>query len=219
MKTLFLFISVRNYAFIQIYSLLLWQNNASIMKITQKTGLCACCAAVLMLTACGSKNKQAEALVGQGDMEVNDTISGIQRMRTYNYTDSVQHGSHLYVYTIHREASDSLPTVTDESGYVFADNIYQLTILKDGRPFVNRRFAKSDFAHLLSADFRRQGILDGFMCDTSQPGLRFAVSVSYPQSDMYEPFLLSFDEQGGMVMERDTRSDIETADSGEDEGV
>ena len=189
------------------------------MKITHKTGLCACCAAAILLAACGRGSKPAEALVGQGDMEVSDTISGIQRMRTYDYSDSIRQGSHLYVYTIHREACDSLPMVTDESGYIFADNIYQLTILKDGQPFVRRRFTKSSFAHLLSADFRKQGILDGFMCDTSQPGLHFAVSVSYPQSDMYEPFLLTFDEQGGMVLERDTRSDIEAEEGSEDEGV
>lgn len=173
---------------------------------------------VLMLVSCGRQKSQTEALVGQGDMEMPDSLAGIQRMRTYDYSDSLRVGAHKYQYHIHREACDSLPMVTDEAGYVFADNIYQLTILKDGQPFVNRRFTKSSFAHLLSADFRRQGILDGFMCDTSQPGLHFAVSVSYPQSDMYQPFLLNFDEQGGMSIVVDTRSEVEM-EEGEEEGV
>lgn len=179
------------------------------MKIIQWTGFIAIGVAIMMTAACGGKKTQPDQLVGQGDLEMSDTLSGVQRMRTYDYSDTVQVGGHQYCYTIHREASDSLPMVRDESGFVFADNIYKLTILKDGQPFVSRRFTKADFDHLLSDDFRRQGILDGFMCDTSQPGLRFAVSVSYPQSDMYEPFLLTFDDRGGMVMERDTRSEVE----------
>lgn len=178
---------------------------------------CSIALCAVTLASCGRNKTQPEALVGQGDMEVADSLAGIQRMRTYDYKDSVRVGTHLYKYHIHREACDSLPTVTDESGFVFADNIYRLTILKDGKPFLDRRFTKSSFAHLLSADFRRQGILDGFMCDTSQPGLHFAVSVSYPQSDMYQPFLLNIDERGGLSIVIDTRSDIE-ADT-DDDGV
>lgn len=189
----------------------------------KKLCLAACpalCVAVLMLMSCGRHKPQPDELVGQGDMETVDPQEGIQRMRTYDYSDSLRVGSHLYKYHIHREASDSLPTVTDDAGYVFADNIYRLTILKDGHPFVNRRFTKSTFAHLLPADFMRLGILDGFICDTSQPGLRFAVSVSYPQSDMYQPFILTFDEQGGMSIAQDTRSDIEVTDAeSDDDGV
>ena len=189
----------------------------------KKLSLASCpalCLVVLMTLSCGRQKPQADELVGQGDMEVADLQEGIQRMRTYDYSDSLRVGSHFYKYHIHREACDSLPMVKDEAGYVFADNIYRLTILKDGQPFVNRRFTKAAFAHLLSADFLRQGILDGFMCDTSQPGLRFAVSVSYPQSDMYQPFLLLIDERGGMSIVQDTRSDIEVADAGgDDEGV
>lgn len=189
----------------------------------KKLSLASCsafCLAALLLVSCGRKQSQTDDLVGQGDMETTDLQEGIQRMRTYDYSDSLQIGSRLYTYHIHREACDSLPKVTDDAGYVFADNIYRLTILKDGHPFFNRRFTKSSFAHLLSADFLRQGILDGFMCDTSQPGLRFAVSVSYPQSDMYQPFLLTIDEQGGMSIVPDTRSDIEVADAdNNDEGV
>lgn len=179
---------------------------------------CSIALCVVALASCGRHKSQPEALVGQGDMEVTDSLAGIQRMRTYDYADSVRVGAHVYRYHIHREACDSLPMVTDEAGFVFADNIYRLTILKDGQPFVDRRFTKAAFNHLLSADFRRQGILDGFMCDTSQPGLHFAVSVSYPQSDMYQPFLLSFDERGGMSLVIDTRSDIE-AGNDDDEGV
>lgn len=188
------------------------------MKYFLTTTLPALALVALMLMSCGRKKTDNEALVGHGDMEVTDSVGAIQRMRVYDYSDTVRVGSHRYAYTIHREACDSLPMVTDESGYVFADNIYTLTILKDGSPFVSRRFTKQTFAHLLTPDFRRQGILDGFMCDTSQPGLQFAVSVSYPQSDMYQPFLLTFDEQGGMRLERDTRSDIDVADT-DDEGV
>ena len=45
------------------------------------------------------------------------------------------------------------------------------------------------------------------MLDSSLPGLCFAVSVTLPQSDMVEPLLLHVDANGGIVIERDTRSE------------
>ncbi len=140
-------------------------------------------------------------------MSDDESSDGVQRMTPYDFSDTLSIGTHRYAYTIHREAVDSLPTVQDEDGTVYADNSYHLTIRRDGQPLLDRHFTKRTFASYLSAEMRQRGILDGMMQDGSLPGLAFAISVSLPQSDMLEPLLLKVDANGGIAIERDLRSE------------
>lgn len=141
---------------------------------------------------------------------------GIQRMHVYDYADTVVVEGRKYTYSVHREASDSLPVITDDDGLRYADNIYTVTIAADGREFFHRSFTKNAFASSLSSDFRQRGLLDGMMLDRTLPGIAFAVSVSMPQSDMVEPLILHVDRQGGIAIERDERSDADLEDSADD---
>lgn len=174
------------------------------------------CALVLLSACRGGQAQQADSDAANQDYESEQFADGIQRLREYNYHDTLRTNGHTYIYTIHREYSDSLPTVTDDEGNRHADNIYTLTIASDGRTFFNRRFTKSTFASYLSAEMAQKGILDGMMCDTSLPGLRFAISVSFPQSDMFEPLLMQVDANGGISITRDERGDeaFETDEDG-----
>lgn len=170
-----------------------------------------------LLSACrGGQAQQADSDAANQDYESEQFADGIQRLRVYNYSDTLRTSGHTYVYTIHREYSDSLPVVTDDEGNRHADNIYTLTIKSDGKAFFNRRFTKGTFASYLSADMAKKGILDGMMCDTSLPGLRFAICVSFPQSDMFEPLLMQVDANGGISITRDERGDeaFETDEDG-----
>ena len=109
------------------------------------------------------------------------------RMKEYNLTDSVTLGSHLFVYTIHREADDSLKVVVDENGDKFVDNYYDLTM---------------------------NGILDGFRFMSAKEGkLTFGVCVSFPESDMLTPFVLTIGPDGSYTLEPDTAPDIEEEDT------
>jgi len=193
---------------------------ALFMKTDMKQLLFSLLAATLVLAGC--KNKTAPETTQTGVNEyanAEEPVDGIQRMQEYNYSDTLRTEGHTYVYTIHREASDSLPQVADEEGTIYADNVYTLSVESDGQSFFNRRFTKQAFASYLSSDFRERGILDGMMCDESQSGLTFAVSVSLPQSDMFEPLLLRIDRQGGIAIERDERSDANLEEQADDEGV
>lgn len=171
---------------------------------------------LLALASCGGKSQQVASTNEMEGSAEEVYADGIQRLREYNYHDTLRTNGHTYIYTIHREYSDSLPTVTDDEGNRHADNIYTLTIASDGRTFFNRRFTKSTFASYLSAEMAQKGILDGMMCDTSLPGLRFAISVSLPQSDMFEPLLMQVDANGGISITRDERGDeaFETDEDG-----
>lgn len=136
------------------------------------------------------------------------------RMKEYNLTDSVTLGSHLFVYTIHREADDSLKVVVDENGDKFVDNYYDLTILRDGGNFFRRRFTKASFASQLDDNFRKNGILDGFRFMSAKEGkLTFGVCVSFPESDMLTPFVLTIGPDGSYTLEPDTAPDIEEEDT------
>lgn len=173
---------------------------------------------ILVLSSCVGKQNAERAATGVNEYAADEVrADGVQRMQVYHYMDTVRADGRNYVYTIHREASDSLPMVVDDEGSRYADNVYTLTIEANGQSFFERRFTKAAFASYLSQDFRTKGILDGMMCDESQPGLCFAVSVSLPQSDMFEPLLLRVDRQGGITIERDERSDANLED--DEEGV
>lgn len=132
------------------------------------------------------------------------------RMKNYDLTDSVTMGNHLFVYSIHREADDSLKVVIDENGDKFVDNFYDLTIKRDGAGFFRRRFTKLSFGSQLDETFRENGILDGFRFISAKEGkLTFGVCVSFPESDMSEPFLLTIGPDASFTLEPDTTPDIE----------
>ena len=174
--------------------------------------------AILTLNACTGKSSTTEQTSVHSEYETDDEKGdGIQRMHEYNFSDSVVVDGKTYTYTLHRASSDSLPIVTDDEGTRYADNFYTLSISRNDGDFTRYTFSKRNFMSYLSPEFQRKGILDGMMCDKSLPGLRFAISVSLPQSDMFEPLLLSIDPKGGMSIVRDERSDAELEDN--DDGV
>jgi hypothetical protein len=167
---------------------------------------------LLVFTFCSCNDKK-----GQNDGQVvanAEQQASEHRMQDYNLTDSVTQGSHLYVYTIHREADDSLKAVVDENGDKYVDNYYDLTILKDGKEFFRRRFTKVSFGSQLDDNFRKNGILDGFRFMTAKEGqLTFGICVSFPESDMSEPFVLTIGPDGSYMLEPDTAPDIEEEDT------
>lgn len=163
---------------------------------------------VTSLAGCRGKSQQPAEQSSLGEFETESVAAdGIQRMHTYDYTDTLRIEGHTYACNIHREADVNLALVTDDEGNRYADNRYTLTIRRDGQPCFERQFTKGNFASYLSGEFQEKGILDGMMYDRSLPGLNFAVSVTLPQSDMVEPLLLRVDLNGGIAIERDTRSE------------
>ena len=168
--------------------------------------------ALLTLSACVGKATTSEQTSAQNEYVTdNEQSDGIQRMHMYNYSDTILVEGKTYIYTIHREPSDSLPIVTDDEGTRYADNIYTLS-LNRGDEYTMYTFTKRNFMSYLSPLFQRKGILDGMMCDKTLQGLRFAVSVSLPQSDMFEPLLLTIDPRGGMTIVRDERGEAQLED-------
>lgn len=131
-------------------------------------------------------------------------------MPDYNFSDTVRMGSHQYVYTIHREPDESLPKVKDEMGDTYLDNIYQLDIERDNATFFERRFTKGDLKPFLGRDFLRNGIIDGFRFISAGEGrMLFGLCVSYPESDMSAPFILTIGPDASYSIEADDVMDVE----------
>ena len=164
------------------------------------------CLLLPVFCSCGDNKEQKN---GQNAITTEQQAS-VHRMKDYDLTDSVTMGSHLFIYTIHREADDSLKAVVDENGDKYMDNYYDLTVLRDGANFFRRRFTKLSFGSQLDESFRKNGILDGFRFMSAKEGiLTFGVCVSFPESDMSEPFVLTIGSDGSFTLEPDTTPDIE----------
>lgn len=144
----------------------------------------------------------------QDTAQTEQTDEGIRCLSDYAYTDSLMQGSHKVVYTITGQADDELSVVTDEDGTQYKDNRWQLVITKDGRTLFNRSFSKADFKSQLPDDFKKYGIMDGLRFHHAEEGkLYFNTCVSFPDSDMSCPFVLTIGPDGSYTISPDTSFD------------
>lgn len=164
---------------------------------------------LLAVTACQKQRPSSQQAASVSEYATDAAAGdGVQRMYDYHFQDTLSLRGHQYIYSIDRHAVDSLPRVKDVDGLVYADNAYHLSIRCDGQTLLNRHFTKGSFASYLSEDMLRNGILDGMVYDASVDAeMAFAISVSFPQTDMLEPLLLRVDRNGGISIERDQRSE------------
>ena len=152
------------------------------------------------LSSCQRQNTEKQE-TGQTEQTSDET----HRLPDYAYTDSLMQGSHKVVYTITSQPDETLPEVVDEDGVKYKDNRFSLVITKDGKAFFNRSFTKADFRSSLSKDFQKFGIMDGLRFNYAEEGmLYFNTCVSFPDSDMSCPFILTIGPDGSYTITPDT---------------
>ena len=138
-------------------------------------------------------------------------------IRTDDYKDTKQFRwlDRDYMCTIERMADDSLPMVKDETGQQFVDNRVRVVITRaDGSKFFDKEFTKVSFDSYINEDYRKTGILEGFVFDRVENSeVRFACSVSRPQSDEFIPLILSVNRMGNIDIKQVTRIDTEMEDA------
>lgn len=124
-------------------------------------------------------------------------------MQDYRQNTQVKWQGADYVCDIHRTACDSSQVVTNEEGESFVDNRILLTVTRaDGTVFFKKEFVKEHFSSLIDNNFQSNGILEGLVFDrVDDQRLRFAASVSLPQTDEYLPIVVYVNRQGGISME------------------
>ena len=154
---------------------------------------------LIFFTSCGPQKVEK-----QETDQTEQTDDGIRRLPDYAYTDSLMQGSHKVVFTITSQPDEELPEVIDED-VKFKDNRFQLLIMKDGKQLFNRSFTKADFKSQLSEDFQKFGIMDGLRFNHAEEGkLYFNTCVSFPDSDMSCPFILTIGPDGSYTITPDT---------------
>lgn len=162
--------------------------------------------ATMLMAGCGKK-KQAEDIIVP-KVEVTKPQGPI-RMQEYKQTKDVNWLGRPYQVEVLRVPDDSLRMVKDEYGQQFVDNRITLRILRsDGSTFFNRSFTKAAFENYLDDDYRRTGILEGFVYDKVEGAqMVFAASVCHPQTDEYIPLVVTVSSQGEVGIRRDTEMD------------
>ena len=160
---------------------------------------------LILLLSCNNKKTETQEIT-----QTEQPAEEIHSLHDYAYTDTLMQGSHKVVYTITSQPDDELPMVIDEDGVKYKDNRYKLVIVKDGKTLYDRSFTKADFKSLLSSDFQKYGIMDGLRFNHAEEGkLYFNACVSYPDSDMSYPFILTIGPDGSYSITPDTSLDEE----------
>ena len=144
----------------------------------------------LITTSCGKKKQHDDIIVQE--TEAPQPQAPI-RMQDYKDVKDVQWLGKQYQVEVTRTACDSLAMVKDESGQQFVDNRIVLKVIRqDGSVFCTKTFTKSAFSACLNDDYRKTGILEGFVFDKAEGNhLFFAASVCHPQTDEYIPMVVT----------------------------
>lgn len=144
----------------------------------------------LLATSCGKKKQHDDIIVQE--TEAPQPQAPI-RMQDYKDVKDVQWLGKQYQIEVSRTACDSLAMVKDETGQQFVDNRIVLKVIRqDGSVFCTKTFTKSAFNACLDDDYRKTGILEGFVFDKAEGNqLFFAASVCHPQTDEYIPMVVT----------------------------
>ncbi len=134
-----------------------------------------------------------------------ESPDGLQRMKSMDIEDDVTWRGKSFHYMIHRMPCDSLPTVTDDLGDCYVDNVITLSIRREeGGQFLEKRFTKQSFSSVIEEGFLEHSILEGLVFDKeTEQGLVFGASVSYPQSDLFIPVVITIAPNGSMTFRKE----------------
>ena len=156
-----------------------------------------------LITASCGKKKQHDDIIVQ-ETETPQPQAPI-RMQDYKDVKDIQWLGKQYQIEVTRTADDSLKMVKDETGQQFVDNRITLRVIRtDGSIFCTKTFTKSAFDGCLDDDYRKTGILEGFVFDKAEGNqLYFAASVCHPQTDEYIPMVVTVSNFGDVGVAKD----------------
>ena len=153
------------------------------------------------MAACtGNKDKSKQ---DETRIVLKDSIDsqGVQRMQPSKMEQTITFKGKDYQSLVNRVPNDSLARVKNDMGDVFVDNTITLRLTRGNEIIFNKSFTKHSFSSLISADFMKRAILEGMVFDkTTTQGFVYAVSVSYPQTDLYIPISVTITPDGKMSM-------------------
>lgn len=151
-----------------------------------------------VITGCKDKTVRQETVVEKQETRLS------RKLPDLHTTDTCNVGSHRYVYTIDRISNDSLGYVIDEFGDKFSATKLTIGVVRDGNSLFRHTFTKDSFKKYLDKDFLDNSIVDGCRFIRIEEGnVYFELAVSYPDSDMSQPFLLVIAPDGSYNVSKD----------------
>lgn len=157
--------------------------------------------AIMAVAACTSNKNTATGNDTRVLLKDSVDSHGIQRMQVSTVEQTIAFKGKDYTSFVQRVPSDSLARVKNDRGEVFVDNRITLRLTRGSEEIFNRTFTKQSFSSLVDAEFMKQAILEGMVFDkTTSQGFIYAVSVSYPQTDLYIPISVTITPDGKMSM-------------------
>lgn len=158
---------------------------------------------VCLLLSCGQSADKTEKVNERTYQLSGNSQSGEFSMQHSSATGEAVINGVTFHYQIERTPSVQLPKVKDEQGNVFVDNVINLSVLRNGKSILNKRFTKKDFASQVEASFLSKSILEGLVFDKVVGGkLRFAASVCHPQTDLFVPLCVLVTTDGSVRVEK-----------------
>lgn len=152
---------------------------------------------IVIVGACSSKDSSLKIDDKRVLMQNTTDQGGVQRMQVSENSETVTFKGKEYRLSVRRTPDDDLPKVKSEVGDLFVDNQIALRITQGSEKIVDKVFTKDSFSSVVSASFLKKAILEGMVYDkTTSQGIVFAVSVSYPQTDLYIPISVTVDGSG-----------------------
>lgn len=165
----------------------------------------------LMLTACTEKKTESkDIIVEKPKAEVVAAPTAVDQ--DYVQSRKISWLGKEYTVEVDRHRDNSLPTVEDENGHRYNDNIVVVKVLReDGSEAFSHTFKKSDFSQAYQGyKYAEKGALLGVVLDKVEgEHLVFAASVGSPESssDMYVPLTLVIDRMGNWSVRKATSMD------------
>ena len=139
-----------------------------------------CFMALVVLTGCKEKKQSVDIIAETVEAP---KPSGPISMQPYHGFHDVQWLGKNYKIEINRVPNDSLPMVKDETGQQFVDNRISLVVRRaDGSVAIQRAFTKANFEGYVDANYRKAGILEGFVFDSFTTGNIQNLVVAYPDN-------------------------------------
>ena len=157
---------------------------------------------VILFTACGGKKGDSTK---ESEMALSDSAdaSGLHRLPDSKNETSITFKGKEYHSVISRTTDESLPHVKNDTGDTYVDNKIELRLTRGNEVVYSKTFTKNDFASLIDTAFLPKSILEGCVYDKTTPnGIVFAVSVSYPQTDLYVPLSVTISADGKMSISK-----------------
>lgn len=167
--------------------------------------------------SCGKKPKEESSDKIFYAMEEKSS-DGLRRMQAAQAEEDVVWKGKNYHIVIVRTPDDSLPKVKDEEGSLFVDNAIAVSVKRDKEEgfFFRKTFTKQSLASVLEEEFVSHAILEGMAFDkVTEQGMVFAASVSYPQTDLFVPVVITVAPNGTMTLRKEVSWEENEADDKE----